>query len=78
MFPQSSGRHGTTDHKRNEGIREDIGITGINTVMTNYQRKWLGHLETMPANAIRKLLYEYKLKVGRCQGRRTKICKEQF
>jgi hypothetical protein len=30
-----------TDHKRNENTREELGITGINTVTkSTYQNKW--------------------------------------
>jgi hypothetical protein len=33
-----------------EDVREVLGVTDINTIRTNYQRKWLENLERIPEN----------------------------
>jgi hypothetical protein len=50
-------RYRTTYHKSNEDVREEPGVAD-----TDYQKKWLEHLERMPENRISKLLYKYKPK----------------
>jgi len=56
-----------TDHKRNEDIREELGITDISN-RKKYQKKLLEHWNRTPGKRIPKLLYRYNLK-DRCHRR---------
>jgi hypothetical protein len=38
-------RYRMTYHKRNEDIKEELVIRGINTIIKHYQKKWLEHME---------------------------------
>jgi hypothetical protein len=53
-------------HKHYEGIRDEMGITDISTVIKDYQRKWLKHLERIPQNEIQSFSISYKPKIERC------------
>jgi hypothetical protein len=66
------------DHKRNEDIREELQILGINSRIKDYQIKWLQHLERMEQNIIPKLLLNYKPSGRRDQGRPCRRWREQF
>jgi hypothetical protein len=35
-------------HKRNEDIREELAVKGIETVIKTYQKKWTERLERTP------------------------------
>jgi hypothetical protein len=66
------------DHRRNEGIREEILIIDINSRIKDYQIKWLQHLERMEQNRILKLPLNYKPRGRSDQGRPCRRWREQF
>jgi hypothetical protein len=51
-FLRSVAGNRLIDHRRNEGIREEIQIIDINSRIKDYQIKWLQHLERMEQNRI--------------------------
>ena len=54
------------DHKTNDYISRELGITGILDKLDEYRRNWLSHLQRMSPNPIPLKSYHY-----RPQGRRT-------
>jgi hypothetical protein len=60
-FIRAVGGYKMADHKRNEDVREELGITDINTTNDQNVRK------KKPQHQIRKLLCRYKHKMpGTC------------
>ena len=54
------------DHKTNDYIHRELGITVILDKIDKYRRNWLSNLQSMPQNRIFLKSYRY-----RPQGRRT-------
>jgi hypothetical protein len=46
-FLRSAAGYRLIDHRRNEDTREELQIIDINSRITDYQIKWLQHLERM-------------------------------
>jgi hypothetical protein len=58
-----------TDHKRKWDVRQELGMTCINTIIKEYQDKWIAYLERKPENQILKQLFQDVLqKMGQLQS----------
>jgi hypothetical protein len=77
-FLRSVAGYRLIDHRRNEGIREELQIIDINSRISDCQIKWLQHLERMEQNRIPKLLLNYKPRGRRDQRRPCRRWREQF
>jgi hypothetical protein len=77
-FLRSVAGYRLIDHGRNEDVREELQITDINSIIKDYQIKWLQHLERMEQNRIPKLLLNFKPRGRRDRGRPCRRWREQF
>lgn len=48
------------DKRRNEDIREELGVKGLNEIISNYRRRWCAHLQRMEENRLPKIAKQYK------------------
>jgi len=66
------------DHKTNDYIRRELGITGILDKIDEYRRNWLLHLERMSQNRIPLKSNRYRPQGKRTIGRPKKRWCEQL
>jgi len=66
------------DHKTNDNIRRELGITGILDKIDEYRRNWLSRLQRMPQTRILLKSYHYRPQGTRTIGRMKKRWREQL
>ena len=71
-FISSVAGYKRLDKKRNEIIRRDLVIPGIQAVRTKCKQNWINHLERMDNNRLPKHALNYKPRGRRDHGRPRK------
>lgn len=66
------------DHKRSEDIRQELGISDLNTIIKDYRKKWYQHVTRMEDTRITKKIMEYVPRGKRNVGRPKKRWKDQL
>jgi hypothetical protein len=66
------------DRKRNQSVREKLGVQNIVLEIKQYQREWLQHIEGMDRDRIPKQALKYRAKGKRNVGCPRKRWKDQF
>jgi hypothetical protein len=60
------------DKEKNQCIREKIGVQNVVKEITQYQQKWLQHIQRMDTNRIPKQALQYRRKERRNIGRQRR------